>query len=114
MDAASITAIFAGAIGVMTLFFGFMRWIIVRLTESLDKNTKATADMMEAQKKDSKEALKLHKKVGDQAEIRNGHLADIQVDGNLKILEAIAKLPSIGIANQSVDNQTVKHQTIGR
>ena len=112
MDAASITAIFAGAIGVMTLFFAFMRWIVVRLTESFDKNTQATADMMKSQREDSKKALTLHKKVGDQAEIRNGHLAEIQVSGNLKILEAIAKLPSIEIANQSVDNQTVKHQTI--
>jgi len=119
MDGVAIAATFGG---IATIIGLFMKYISSRdksqekrdemFVKALSESTKATIDMMESQKKDSRIALKQNKKIGDQAEQRNGHLAEVSVSGNLKILAAIAKLPSIEIANQSVDTQTVKNQTI--
>lgn len=103
MEPASIAAIGAVAVAVLTPFFGFMRWIVVKFIDALNKNTKAMNSVAAATTKSAREAEK-----------RNGHLADLAIenkranaDQNKAILLAIGNLPTQHVKEQVVDNQTV-------
>lgn len=108
MDAAVITAIFAGAIGVLGAFFGFVKWIVGTLTKSLDKNTLAMNSVAKATTKSAKEAAQ-----------RNGHLAELAIENKEATLVAIAAIQNPTIKEQHVEHQTVeaskvKKQTGGK
>lgn len=74
-----------------------------RIAAALDHNTKSQADIAKETKGMKQELAKGN----DEAEARNGHLADLVISGHKQIAEALEH-----IGNQSVDEQVVNHQTI--
>lgn len=100
MDAASITAVFVGAIGVLGAFFAFVRWIVTQLVGALNKNSSSMEMVAKATTKAAKEAEK-----------RNGHLAELAIENKESTLKAISMINS-NFATQHVDNQIVEKQSI--
>lgn len=104
MDAATVTAIFAGIIALAGAFFAFIKWVVSKLTDSFDKNTEAMNNVAKATTKSAKEAA-----------TRNGHLAELSMENkksnaeqNEAILKAISDLPTQHVTAQLVDKQIVK------
>ena len=122
MDAAAITAIGAIFTGLVVLFLKFTSDIRksqeVRdeaFVESLNNLTKSNERIANETSKSGK----IHIKGLAEAEKRNGHLAELQIESkasndknSLAILKAIANLPTQHVKNQHVDTQTVNEEIV--
>lgn len=80
--------------------------IITVLTESRDANTKATQKNTEAMM----EVANATKKAADEAEKRNGHLAELQLASQKMIADNFAAIHNIN--EQKVQHQTVMNETV--
>lgn len=79
----------------------------VNQTNAFDRTIAKLADSIDASTKAHKDVAKQTKRAADQAEKRNGHLAELQIEARDDVLKAINS-----IKTQNVHEQVVKHQTV--
>lgn len=102
---------------ILTILAGMLAGSYALLKYALEQGSK-TSDADREERKAFQQALKdltksnqriadSHEKAAREAEKRNGHLAELQIEARKDVLDAIAH-----IAKQEVSEQVVNHQTI--
>lgn len=104
---------------ILTIFVGMLGgfYVLVRFILTLSEKTqeadrverkelsKAIAEMANGMR----EVAVSNKRIADESERRNGHLAEISVDNKDQILRAIS---GITIDKQTIHHQVVEHETV--
>lgn len=110
LTATELAPILAILTGMLTGFYALLKFVL--------KQAEKTSDADRAERKEFTKTLKdltssneriaqSHEKAAREAEKRNGHLAELQIEARKDVLSAINH-----ICKQEVKEQVVKHQTV--
>lgn len=106
----SIIAVALAAIGLCT---AILKIVVSPLFKLLKENTtaqKANATALVKVSKSMERVAKATTKGAEEAEKRNGHLAELTIQSKKDTIKAISEMKNHHITTQNVDKQTVKKQ----